>query len=87
MNESENPVEILPDPGAEQASQTDQAQDLLLDLEIESQKEAIPVELEAITAQDFQAGVADICATSLFGSFLLCGTLIGLALFRRIYGT
>ena len=87
MNESENPAEILPDPGAEQASQTDQAQDLLLDLEIESEEETIAVELEAITVQDFQAGVADICATSLFGSFLLCGTLIGLALLRKIYGT
>lgn len=87
MNESENPAEILPDPGVEQASQTDQAQDLLLDLEIESEEETIAVELEAITVQDFQAGVADICATSLFGSFLLCGTLIGLALLRKIYGT
>ena len=87
MNESENPAEILPDPGAEQASQTDQTQDLLLDLEIESEEETIAVEPEAITVQDFHAGVADICATSLFGNFLLCGTLIGLALLRKIYGT
>ena len=87
MNESENPVEILPDPGAEQASQTDQAQDLLLDLEIESQKEAIPVELETITVQDFQAGVADICHFSLFGDFLLCGTFLGVMLLRKVYGT
>ena len=87
MNDSENPAEILPDPGAEQASQTDQAQDLSLDLEIVSEEETVAVELEAITVQDFQAGVVDICATSLFGSFLVCGTLIGLALFRRIYGT
>ena len=87
MNEFENAAEMLPDPGAEQASQTDQAEDLLLDLEIESQEETIAVELVAITVQDFQAGVADICATSLFGSFLVCGTLIGMVLFRRIYGT
>ena len=87
MNESENSVEILPDPGVEQASQTDQAQDLLLDLEIESQKEAIPVELETITVQDFQAGVADICHFSLFGDFLLCGTFLGVMLLRKVYGT
>lgn len=87
MNDSENPAEILPDPGAEQASQTDQAQDLLLDLEIESQQEAIPVELEAITVQDFQAGVADICHFSLFGDFLLCGTFLGVMLLRKVYGT
>lgn len=87
MNESENLVEILPDSGAEQASQTDQAQDLLLDLEIESQKEAIPVELETITVQDFQAGVADICHFSLFGDFLLCGTILGVMLLRKVYGT
>ena len=86
MNESENPAEILPDPGVKQASQMDQAEDLLLDLEVD-EEETIAVELVPITVQDFQAGVADICATSLFGSFLLCGTLIGLALLRKIYGT
>ena len=86
MNESENPAEMLPDPGAEQTSQTDQAEDLLLDLEVD-EEETIAVELDAITVQDFQAGVNDICAASLFGSFLLCGTLIGLAILRKIYGT
>ena len=86
MNESENPAEMLPDPGAEQTSQTDQAEDLLLDLEVD-EEETIAVELVPITVQDFRAGVNDICAASLFGSFLLCGTLIGLAILRKIYGT
>ena len=30
---------------------------------------------------------SDILHADLFGSFLICGTLIGLALFRRIHGT
>ena len=30
---------------------------------------------------------SDICHVSLFGSFLICGTLIGLALLRKVYGT
>lgn len=86
MNESENPAEMLPDPGAEQTSQTDQAEDLLLDLEVD-EEETIAVEMVPITVQDLQASVNDICAASLFGNFLLCGTLIGLALLRKINGT
>lgn len=30
---------------------------------------------------------SDICHVNLFGSFLICGTLIGLALLRKVYGT
>jgi len=30
---------------------------------------------------------SDICHVSLFGSFLICGTLIGLAPLRKVYGT
>jgi hypothetical protein len=90
MNESENPVEILPDPGAEPVTepvQTEAAASDLLDLTEETPEETIAVELQTVTLVDFQQGVSDICHVSLFGSFLLCGTLIGLALFWRIYGT
>lgn len=50
-------------------------------------QETFSVEAETLTLTDFQSGISDICHCSLFGSFLICGTLIGLALFRRIYGT
>ena len=43
--------------------------------------------IETITIQDVQAIGSDIVHTSLFGSFLICGTLIGLAILRKIYGT
>lgn len=44
-------------------------------------------ESEAITVQVFQDIGSDIVHVNLFGSFLICGTLIGLALLRKVYGT
>ena len=92
MNEETTvPTEILSDTVAEPVTEPVQteaaASDLQLDLNQEAQEETIAVELQTVTLVDFQQGVSDICHVSLFGSFLLCGTLIGLALFRRIYGT
>lgn len=85
------PTEIISDPVAEPVTEPVQteaaASDLQLDLNEEDQEETIAVDLQTVTLVDFQQGVSDICHVSLFGSFLLCGTLIGLALFRRIYGT
>jgi hypothetical protein len=85
------PTEIISDSVAEPVTEPVQTEaapsDLQLDLNEEAQEETIAVELQAVTLVDFQQGVSDICHVSLFGSFLLCGTLIGLALFRRIYGT
>ena len=85
------PTEIISDPVAEPVTEPVQteaaASDLQLDLNEETQEETIAVDLQTVTLVDFQQGVSDICHVSLFGSFLLCGTLIGLALFRRIYGT
>lgn len=37
--------------------------------------------------QAVETAATDLAHVNLFGSFLICGTLIGLALFRRIYGT
>ena len=83
--------EILNDPVAESVTEPVQteaaASDLQLDLNEENQEETIAVDLQTVTLVAFQQGVSDICHVSLFGSFLLCGTLIGLALLRRIYGT
>ena len=85
------PTEIISDPVAEPVTEPVQteaaASDLQLDLNEEDQEETFAVDLQTVTLVDFQQGVSDICHVSLFGSFLLCGTLIGLALFRRIYGT
>lgn len=44
-------------------------------------------ETEAITIQMIQDIGSDIVHVNLFGSFLICGTLIGLALLRKVYGT
>ena len=83
-------AEIVTDPVAEPVTepvQTEAAASDLLDLTDGIPEETVAVELQAVTLVDFQQGVSDICHVSLFGSFLLCGTLIGLALLRRIYGT
>ena len=40
-----------------------------------------------LTQEDFQAATADLIHADLFGSFLVCGTLVGLALLRNIHGT
>lgn len=40
-----------------------------------------------ICLEDVQTIGSDIVHADLFGSFLVCGTLIGLALFRGIHGT
>ena len=88
MNEETTaPAEIVTDPVAEPVTEPVQTEDSILDLEVESTGETIVMELETVTLVDFQQGVSDICHVSLFGSFLLCGTLIGLTLLRRIYGT
>ena len=44
-------------------------------------------QVELITIQEVQAIGSDIVHTSLFGSFLICGTLIGLAILRKVHGT
>ena len=43
--------------------------------------------VEAITIQDVQSIGSDIIHANLFGSFLICGTLIGLAILRKVHGT
>ena len=43
-------------------------------------------EVETITIQVIQDIGSDIAHVNLFGSFLICGTLIGLALWRKFNG-
>ena len=83
-------AEIVTDPVAEPVTepvQTEAVAPDLLDLTEEIPEETVAMELQTVTLVDFQQGVSDICHVSLFGSFLLCGTLIGLSLLRRIHGT
>lgn len=42
---------------------------------------------EPVTVQIIEAVDSDIVHASLFGSFLICGTLVGLAILRNIHGT
>lgn len=43
--------------------------------------------IEVTTVEIIETVGSDIVHASLFGSFLVCGTLIGLALLRNIHGT
>ena len=53
-----------------------------------SEYEEYTAATEAVNMVDVIESVgSDIAHTNLFGSFLICGTLIGLALLRKIYGT
>ena len=54
---------------------------------LEDGEEAVQETYSVVTVDDLQSVTADIVHADLFGAFLICGTLIGLALFRRIYGT
>lgn len=49
--------------------------------------ETIPITTEPVYIDVIESVGTDIVHASLFGDFLICGTLVGLALFRRIYGT
>lgn len=51
------------------------------------QDETVPETTELITVEVIESLGSDIVHADLFGSFLICGTLIGLALLRKIYGT
>lgn len=44
-------------------------------------------EAETITVQVIETVGQEIIHADLFGSFLICGTLVGLALMRKIHGT
>ncbi len=62
------------------------------DTEIMTQPAMTPEEPVAVTTEPVYIEViesvgSDIIHADLFGSFLICGTLIGLALLRKIYGT
>ena len=40
-----------------------------------------------VTVEVIEAATLDICHSVLFSGFLICGTLVGCALLRKIYGT
>ena len=43
-------------------------------------------EVETITIQVIESIGSDIIHADLFGSFLICGTLIGVTIWRKFYG-
>ena len=49
--------------------------------------EEVATDLQTVTLVDFQQAVFDICHVNLFCCFMICGLLLGLALFRRPNGT
>ena len=51
-------------------------------------EETVPIITEpVVTVEIIESVGSDIIHADLFGSFLICGTLIGLALLRGIHGT
>ena len=57
------------------------------DLYEEQYQEVIQETVEPVTVEVIESVASDIILADLFGSFLVCGTLCGVALWRRIYGT
>ena len=49
--------------------------------------ETIPMTTEPTYIEVIETVGADIVHSSLFGAFLICGTQVGLALLRKIYGS
>ena len=87
MNE-ENTVttEEVSNPGTEPVTSSDETEAAASgDGSVTEVTESVVV--ETITIQELQAIGSDIVHTSLFGSFLICGTLIGLAILRKVHGT
>ena len=70
------------DPVAESTATPDEAE------AAETGDGTVTEETVSLTVQEtIQAVGSDIVHVNLFGSFLVCGTLIGLALLRKVYGT
>lgn len=59
------------------------SEELVLEDGTETTEETVLV----VTAEAVQDAAIAVAHADLFGSFLVCGTLIGLALLRKVYGT
>lgn len=57
------------------------------ELVLEDGTEATEETLSLVSVEVVQDAAIAVAHADLFGSFLICGTLIGLALLRKIYGT
>ena len=57
------------------------------ELVLEDGTEATEETVSVVTAEVLQAVGSDIIHTNLFGSFLICGTLVGIVLWRKVNGT
>ena len=91
-DETTSPIEV---PETEDGSVTEETyeisetvaylptEELILEDGTESTEETVSM----VTVQEIQTIGSDIIHADLFGSFLVCGTLIGLAIFRGIHGT
>lgn len=50
-------------------------------------EETVAMTTEPVLVNVIAGAANEIAHVNLFGSFLICGTLVGLALLRKIYGT
>lgn len=53
----------------------------------EPEVETIPMTTEPVYIEVIETIGSDIVHSTLFGAFLICGTLVGLAILRRVYGS
>ena len=79
-------TENLPGETGQPASQETETEDLPTDDWTVTEGTEPTEEVETITIQAIQDIGSDIVHVNLFGSFLICGTLIGLALWRKFNG-
>ena len=79
-------TENVPGETGQPAPQETETEDLPVDDWLVTEGTEPTEETEAITIQFIQDIGSDIVHVNLFGSFLICGTLIGLALWRKFNG-
>ena len=60
---------------------------VVLEDDAEAQQETVPMTTEPVIFDIIETSSSNIVHASLFGSFLICGTLVGIFLLRGRYGT
>ena len=78
-------VEVVTEPDAAEATEASDGAVIYEDLSGSEETETIAGTV--ITLEDLHEVGTDMIHADLFGSFLVCGTLIGLFLLRGIHGT
>ena len=84
--EPTSPPSEVPDLSSDDGAVTETEANSVEELDFDELKEVIQ-ETGELTVEVIESVGSDLLHADLFGSFLICGTLIGLALLRNIHGT